>query len=157
MQQARSHSISGSWRSLAAMIAALAVAPAIARAQHVNGALGVTLTVLPPVTTQAVELLAFSVDRSGFARLETTAPVASSVSLIVMATVASSVDGAVPVEQAPMLVAERRPPEPRGCPPDSTRTCAPRSSYRVDLGRLPVGSGQHDATVRIAYLIVSGT
>src|SRR5688500_8182575 len=127
MQQARSHSFSGSWRSLAAMITALAVAPAIARAQHVNGALGVTLTVLPPVTTQAVEPLAFSVDRSGFARLETTAPVASSVSLIVMATVASSVDGVAPTAQAPVLVEEMRRQKSPACSPDSTRACAPRS------------------------------
>ena len=157
MQQARSHSISGSWRSLAAMITALVVAPAIARAQHVNGALGVTLTVLPPVTTQAVEPLAFSVDRSGFAKLETTAPVASSVSLIVMATVASSVDGVVPTAQTPVPVEEMRRRKASHCPPDSTRACAPRSSYRVDLGRLSAGSGPHDAKVRIAYLVVSGT
>ena len=157
MQQARSHSFPGSWRSLAAMITALVVAPAIARAQHVNGALSATLTVLPPVTTQAVEPLAFSVDRSGFAKLETTAPVASSVSLIVMATVASSVDGVVAAVQAPVLVEEMRPRKASQCPPDSTRACAPRSSYRVDLGRLSAGSGPHDTTVRIAYLVVSGT
>src|SRR5215207_8628510 len=104
MQQARSYSSSHSWRSLAVILTAFAVAPAIARAQQMNGALGVALTVLPPVRTQAIELRAFRVDRDGIARLEMTAPVASAVSLLVMATIASSGDGFVPVAQAPVLI-----------------------------------------------------
>ena len=157
MQRARSHSFSNSWRSLAATLAALVVAPSILWTQQVSGALGVALTVLPPVATRAVELLAFDVERDGVGRLETTAPAAGAVSLIVMATVASSADGCVPVAQAPVLVeADHRRLSP-GLSPASKRSRAPRMTYRVNLGRPPVGSESRDASVRISYLVVPGT
>jgi hypothetical protein len=157
MQRARSHSFSNSWRSLAVIVAALVVAPSILRTQQVSGALGVTLTVLPPVGTRTVELLAFDVERDGVARLETTAPAAGAVSLIVMATVASSADGFVPVAQAPVLVeASHRRPSP-GPAPASRRSRAPRMTYRVNLGPRPAGSDTRDASVRISYLVVPGT
>lgn len=156
MQQARSHSFSNAWRWLV-VLTALLVAPAVAPAQHMSGALGVTLTVLPPVGTQAVELVAFSVGRDGVARLETTAPVASPVSLIIMTTVASSVNGFLPIAQAPVLIEGTCRRDSRRAPPAAKRTCAPRLSYRLELGRLPLDSGSREAKVRISYLVVPGT
>jgi hypothetical protein len=157
MQQARFHSFSHSWRPLAVFLTALVVAPATVRAQQVSGALSVALTVLPPVRTQAVELLEFRVDRDGTARLETTAPAASSVSLLVMATVASSGDESRAVAQAPVLVEGTPDGHSLGALPASTTAPTPRLSYQVDLGRLPAGSGSREATLRISYLVVAGT
>ena len=157
MQQARSHSFSHSWRSLAVILTALVVAPAIVRAQEVSGALSVALTVLPPVRTQAIELLEFHVDRDGAARLETTTPAASSVSLLVMTTVTSSGDGSRAVPQAPVLVEGSHHGDSLGALPASRTSRTPRLSYQLDLGRSPAGSGSHEATVRISYLVVAGT
>ena len=157
MQQARFHSFSHSWRSLAVVLTALVVAPATVRAQQVSGALSVALTVLPPVRTQAVELLEFRVDRDGTARLETTAPAASSVSLLVMTTVASSEDGSRSVAQAPVLVEGTPDGDSLGALPASRTAPRSRLSYQVDLGRSLAGSRSREATLRISYLVVAGT
>lgn len=157
MQQAHSQSISTSRRVLAMMLMALATAPTVARAQDAGGSIGVSLTILPPVTTQAVQLLAFGVERDGTARLETTTPMESSTSLIVMTTVASSASGFVPIAQAPSLVRTTRRPEAPESLASSTDSPAPRLRYEVDLGRPQDGPAPRDASVRISYLVVAGT
>jgi hypothetical protein len=127
-----------------ALAAGLAVAavPALAQAQQVGGALGVSLTILKPVTTQAVRVTGFSVDRDGVARLETTAPTTAHASQLVMATVASSTSGFAPVEQAPALVAGAD---------DATRL-----SYRLNVGRATRDAGRA-VELRVQYLTVAGT
>jgi hypothetical protein len=116
--------------------------PALAGAQQVGGSLGVSLTILKPVTTQAVRVTGFTVDRDGVARLETTAPTTAHASQLVMATVASSTRDFAPVEQAPALVA--------------AADEATRLSYRLDVGR-PSGSADRAVELRVQYLTVAGT
>ena len=127
-----------------ALLAAFAVAatPAMAQGQQVGGALGVSLTILRPVTTQPVRVTGFSVDRDGVARLETTAPTSAHASQLVMTTVASSTSGFAPVAQAPALVAGAD---------DATRL-----SYRVNVGR-ENGEGGRPLELRVEYLTVAGT
>ena len=145
------------WRSLAPMLTALATAPASTEAQQVGGALGVSLTVLPPVSTSPVTLRSFRVDRDGIARFETTPPITGPASAIVMSTVSSSVSGFVPVAQPPALV--------RGTPrrlwrDGTTRTRDLRASpwrYEIELGPAPERSTSHDVSVRLTHLIVPGT
>jgi hypothetical protein len=154
---ARSRSTSGSWISGAAIVAALLAAPVAAWGQQVGGSIGVSLTVLQPVATTPVRLTAFSVDRNGIARLETTAPTSGPAAQVVMATVSSSASGFAPVEQTPALVEASRMGPSQSSAATSAAPAAARLSYRVDLGRAPVGSTSHDVTVRIAYLTVAGT
>jgi hypothetical protein len=127
-----------------AVLAGLAAAamPAMAGAQQVGGSLGVSLTILKPVTTQPVRVTGFSVDRDGVARLETTAPTTAHASQLVMTTVASSTRGFAPVEQTPALVAAAD---------DATRL-----SYRLDVGRAS-GSADRAVELRVQYLTVAGT
>ena len=148
---------SRAWPSLAAILASLATAPAITWAQHVGGALGVSLTVLPPAGTQRVDLISFHVARDGIARLETTAPIASSVSVIVMSTVSSSTNGFVPLAQAPALVnaTRRRERLEAATPPHNAR--APQLRYEVQLNPASLHSASHDVWVRITHLVVPGT
>lgn len=153
MQHARSHSFFGSWRWLAAIVAATVVAPASALAQQVGGALGVVLDVLPAPESQAVELFAFSMDRDGIGRLDMAAPANGSGSLHVMATVASSEVGADSVARAPLPIRATREEELTECPPASKSGCTSRLSYRVNLAG-SVGSKQREATVRISVLVV---
>lgn len=150
------HSRSRAWPSLAAILVALATAPAITWAQHL-GALGVSLTVLPPASTQPVALISFRVAGDGIARLETTAPIASSVSAIVMSTVSSSASGSVPLAQAPVLVNATH---PGTSPEDTTRphnSRAPQMRYQVELNPASAHAQSHDVSMHITYLIVPGT
>jgi len=146
--------------SLATILILLATAQRTARAQSVNGAISVSATIMPPIPTHALRLIAFRVERDGIGRLETAAPVAGSVSQIVMWTVSSSANGFAPVEQAPMLIEAA----PHGVSPAigtlSGRTSMVRVHCEVDLGATdgaPPGSTSREVTVRISYLIVPGT
>jgi hypothetical protein len=121
---------------------AIAAMPALAQSQQVGGALGASLTILKPVTTQPVRVTGFTVGRDGVARLETTAPTTAHASQLVMATVASSTSGFAPVEQIPALVAGAD---------DATRL-----SYRLDVGRAS-GEAGRPVELRIQYLTVAGT
>lgn len=148
---------SRAWPSLAAILVALATAPAITWAQHLGGALGVSLTVLPPASTQPVALLSFRVAGDGIARLETTAPIASSVSAIVMSSVSSSASGFVPLAQAPVLLNATHPRTPRE---DTTRlpnSRAPQMRYEVELEPAAAHAQSHNVSLRITYLVVPGT
>ena len=148
------------WRiPLTAMLMGLATAQPAAQAQGVNGAMAVSVTILPPIPTQATRLISFDMGRDGIGRLETTAPVARSVSQIVMWTVSSSANGFVPVEQAPMLIEATSLQDaqlatwPRESP-------SARLRYEVRLGGPagpPGNSSSRDVTVRVSYVIVPGT
>jgi hypothetical protein len=138
---------------LAAMLAVLPVSRPTAHAQNVSGALAVSATILPPAPSTETRLTAFTVGRDGVARLETTAPVATSASQIVMWSVSSSTNGFVPVAQPPMRIQAARRGEPE------TPTTA-RLRFGIDLGdtsSAPTDSSTRDVTVRIQYLIVPGT
>jgi hypothetical protein len=125
------------------------VLPADAAAQRVGGSIGVSLTILEPVTTRGVEVTGFRVDKDGRATLETTAPTTGQTSQLVMARVSSSANGFQPVEQAPVLVAgERR---------DAPARAASRMSYRVDVGGAGAAGAGRDVQLRIEYLAVAGT
>lgn len=121
-----------------------AAAPGAAKAQSVGGSIGVSLTILEPVTTRAVEVTGFRLDRDGRATLETTAPTSSKTSQLVMARVSSSANGFQPVAQAPVLL-----------PGD--RAGVPHLSYRVDVGHAAAASDARDVQLRIEYLAVAGT
>ena len=133
--------------ALAAILAG--VLPANAAAQRVGGSIGVSLTILEPVTTRGVEVTGFRVDKDGRATLETTAPTTGQTSQLVMARVSSSANGFQPVEQAPVLVAgDRR---------DAAASAASRMSYRVDVGGAGAAGAPRDVQLRIEYLAVAGT
>ena len=155
----RWHSLSDARLTLAAMLAVLAVAGRAAHAQSVNGSLAVAATILPPVPQQEIRLTAFNVARDGIAELETTAPVAGSVSQIVMWSVSSSANGFVSVEQAPMRIQATHAPESEA--PSSLRGMrAKRLRFGVDLGATSgtaIDSTSRNVTVRIHYLIIPGT
>ena len=144
-----------SWLSVAVLFTTVVAVPAAALAQRVSGVLGVSATVLPPIMTTAVNPFLLRLLPNGVARLETTAPFAGAVSLIVMSTVSSSANGFVPVAQPPFLVK----PTPRKELLEGTSGSneAPRWWYDVDLGPRQSRSEANDVTVRITYLIVPGT
>jgi hypothetical protein len=145
------------WPSLAVILTALATAPAITWAQQISGALGVSLVVLPPVSTQPVDVMSFRVDQDGIARLETTAPIAGSMSAIVMSTVSSSASGFVPQARAPALVNATCRPEWLEATIRPHYSRAPQLCHEVDLGPASVRSQSRDVSVRISYLVVPGT
>lgn len=145
------------WPSLALILTTLATAPAITWAQHLSGALGVSLVVLPPASTQPVDVISLRVDRDGIARLETTAPIAGAVSAIVVSTVSSWANGFVPLEQAPVLVRASRRREGDGDLSGPTDAPAPRLRFEVALDAEALHAGSHDVPVRITHLVVPGT
>jgi hypothetical protein len=130
----------GRWALVAGLL--LSAAPATARGQQVGGAIGVSLTVLQPVSTQPVRVTEFHVDRDGVAHLETTAPTSAHASQLVMATVASSASGFSPVPQSPALLA--------------ADAADARLSYRLQVGRA-TGGTQRPVELRVQYLTVAGT
>lgn len=133
-----------SWTTLiAALLLAVGVVAPEARAQRASGSIDVSLTVLPPVSTQAIRVTSFSVDRSGVARVETTAPISAQATQLVMARVSSSATGFVPQAQTPSMV-----------PAASTSS---RLRYLVNVGRAPRASETRDIALRVEYLAVAGT
>jgi hypothetical protein len=145
------------WRSLAVILAALAVAPMCAHGQSVSGAIAVSATVLPPDRARAPHLISFSVARTGIARFETAAPIAGVVSQIVMVTLSSPTNSFAPAVQAPTLVLATRDGNRVGAattPSDASPVR--RMCYEMDVGRPPVGSNVRAMSVRISYLIVPG-
>ena len=119
--------------------------------------MSVSLTVLPPVRTQTVDVLSFRVARDGHTRLETTAPIAGPVSMIVMSTVSSSTNGFVPVVQPPVLMnaTRRRGRFDAGALPHDAG--APRLRYDIEPGPAPVRTESPDVSIRITYLVIPGT
>jgi hypothetical protein len=149
----RWHSLPDARLLLAAMLAVLPMPWPAAHAQNVNGALAVSATILRPAPSTEARLTAFTVGRDGVARLETTVPIATSASQIVMWSVSSSTNGFVPVAQPPMRIQAAR----RGEPGLPTTT---RLRFGIDLGgtsNAPADSSMRDVTVRVHYLIVPGT
>ncbi|MDB4883558.1 MAG: hypothetical protein JWL95_2324 [Gemmatimonadetes bacterium] len=117
---------------------------AMAQATPASGSIGVSLTILQPVATRAVELLGFSVDRAGMARFQTSAPVSGPASQVVMTTVSSSLSSFAPAQQAPTLV--------------GTQAAPTTFSYLVHVGTPDRAAvGQRPVIVRIQYLAVAGT
>jgi hypothetical protein len=139
--------------TLAALIAlAMVGLPMRAQGQRVGGSIGVSLTVLEPVTTQSVEVTDFRVDRAGTATLETTAPTSGLASQVVMTRVASSANGFVPVRLAPVLLRGARSANAESS--SGTR----RMRYLVDVGQVASEAGTpRDVELRIEYLAVAGT
>ena len=155
----RWHSLSEARRTLAALLAMLAVARTAAHAQNVNGSLTVSATILPPVAMQRARLTSFSMVRGGIAQLEMTPPVPRSVSQIVMWSVSSSANGFVFVQQAPMLI-EAVHTQESDAPTSKRDMQATRVRFNVNLGATngsPIDSTSRNVTVRIHYLIVPGT
>ena len=114
-----------------------------AHGQRAGGSIGVSLTVLQPVTTQPVRLVSFDIGRNGVATLQTTTPATSPVSQIVMASVvresatstAAERDGAV---NAPMVASSAL-------------------RYTVDLGASRAEATREPVHLRLRYLTVAGT
>jgi hypothetical protein len=143
----RSHSMLRSM-TLFAALALFGATPSLVRAQRVGGSVGVSLTILQPVATQAVRVTSFSVDANGVARLETTAPTSGETSQLVMASVASSTNGFARVRQAPAVL--------RGAG-TATADAARRMSYLVNVGEPGSATQRRDVELRIEYLAVAGT
>ena len=144
----------------------LAATPQWARSQNLQagGSIGVSLTILQPVATRPVQLLAFSVDRSGIARIETSVPVTGPASQVVMTSVSSSTSDFVPVAQAPVLISGRQAERSGDAAATGQRVAADRASsparlaYVVDIGRQERGVvGQRAIQLRIQHLTVAGT
>jgi hypothetical protein len=130
-----------------ALALSVAVRPALAGAQSANGSIAVSLTVLQPVSTEAVKLIGVDVDRAGMARIAMTAPVSGPASQLVMTSVSSSTSRFVPVQQAPSTVRAR-----------SAVGAPMRFDYLVDVGtRHQNAAAQRPVEVRIQYLAVAGT
>jgi hypothetical protein len=115
-------------------------------AQNVGGSIGVSLTILQPVTTQAVQIVGFNVDRTGMATVETTSPVTGAATQLVMTNVSSSSSRFVPQQQASSLV--------RG--EQQQRTPA-RISYQVNVGKHVHGVDREPVQLLVQYLAVAGT
>jgi hypothetical protein len=155
----RWHSLSDARLTLAAMLAVLAIAWPAAHAQNVDGLLTVSATILPPVAKQVIRSTAFSVARNGSAQLETTAPVAGSVSQIVRWNVSSSAKESVSVDAAPMRIEAAHATE-SNLPTSLCGMPATRLRFGVELGATngsPIDSSSRYVTVCIHYLIVPGT
>jgi hypothetical protein len=101
----RSPSICRSIVLAVAIIAATGGSASMGHTQQLTGAIGVSLVILQPVTSQPVRVTGFTVGRGGVVRLETTVPTSARTSQVVMTRVASSSTGFAPEPQAPMLVA----------------------------------------------------
>jgi hypothetical protein len=137
------------WMTLAGLLAALVlvVGPRRAVAQRVGGSIGVSLTVLQPAGTRAVEVTRFSVARDGTASLRTTAPTTAPVSQLVMTRISSSANGFVSTMQAPALL--------RG---DGAADVAERElSYQLNVGRSSATGAPRDVRLRVEFLTVAGT
>lgn len=133
------------WTCLAWVL--IGLAPSVASGQRVGGSIGVSLTILEPVATRAVEVTGLRLRRDGTAVFQTTAPTAAQASQIVMTRVSSSTNGFVPVGQAPTLL--------RGA--GDADSAAQQMSYRVDVGRAATADAPRDVQLRIEYLAVAGT
>lgn len=102
--------------------------------------MGVSLTILQPVATQAVQF-SFTVNRAGIATLETTSPISGPASQLVMTSISSSASNHAPIQQKPAMV--------RG---------SSAQRYLVDVGTARNGdANQRPVEVRIQYLAVAGT
>ena len=113
------------------------------QSMRAGGEIGVSLTILRPVTTQAVSILSFDVDRNGFASVRTTAPAVGPVSHIVMATVSSASAGTTVAA-----------PARRGM----ATPASPALGYVVDLGSVPPADPAGEPVqLRLQYLTVAGT
>jgi hypothetical protein len=126
---------------------AFAVAPQRTAAQRVGGSLGVSLTVLQPVGSRAIEVTGFHVNRDGTASFRTTAPTAAQVSQLVMTRVLSSANAFAPASQRPAML----------CPDRAANAAECELSYRVDVGRSDAGGAPRDVQLRIEVLAVAGT
>ena len=135
--------------TLATLLAAIAtgVLPRVASAQRVAGSLGVALTVLPPVASQAVTITGFRIDRDGMASFRASVPTTSGSSQLVMTRVSSSADRFVSVRLLPDVV--RR--------PIATDTAARDMAYRIEVIRSPDGDAPHEVHLRVECLVVAGT
>jgi hypothetical protein len=134
-------------RAMLLAMLALAVAAQRTAAQHVGGSIGVSLTVLQPVGSRAVEVTGFQVGRDGTASLRTTPPTTAQVSQVVMTRISSSASGFVPAMQAPTLLRA-----------DHSADARERElSYRVDVGRPHTDGAPRDVQLRIEVLTVAGT
>jgi hypothetical protein len=151
----RTVSLASLSQALAAICMVFLAMPAVARAQSVSGALGVSATILPPDRSQPPRLLSVSVAHTGVAHLETAPPIAAAASQIVMVTLSSPTNSFAPVEQAPTLVKATRLTHETNAATDAIRTRV--QGYEVTVGRPSADSGAHVVSVRITYLIVPGT
>jgi hypothetical protein len=122
-------------------IALLFALASTARAQRTGGSIGVSLTILTPVATQAVRVLGFDVDRNGVATLQTSGPTSGPVSQIVMTS----------VERASATVSTSR-PTPALVPAGGAST-----RYLVDLGAHRSDARGEPVQLRLRYLTVAGT
>ncbi|PYP75106.1 MAG: hypothetical protein DMD35_22375 [Gemmatimonadetes bacterium] len=121
--------------------------PWVASAQHIGGAVGVSLTIVPPVAAPTVAVTALRIDRDGTATFRTTAPTIALASPLVMTRVSSSVNGFVPTRYMPALP----------CGTRETECTARGLRYHVDVGRSVDSTVQRDVHLRIEYLVVAGT
>ena len=124
-------------------IALLAGLGAEARSQRAGGSIGVSLTILQPLSTQPVQVVGFDVDRNGLATLQTTSPATAPVSQIVMASVErESPTGAVTRQDGA---------------PTTTMVASPALRYVVDLGAPRAVAARETVQLRLRYLTVAGT
>jgi hypothetical protein len=137
--------------ALQTLVAALlALQPESALGQRVGGAIGVSLTVLEPLATQAVEVTALRVGRDGIATVETTAPTTGPTSQLVMARV-TSFAGATEARRAAVVHYGNAVGAGDG------RRRGGRISHRIDVGRAAASAPIRDVQLRIEYLAVAGT
>jgi len=132
-------------RAASLAVALLLGSGSIAHAQSMRdgGSIGVSLTILPPVSTQPVRVIGFDVDRNGVATLQTTAPTSASVSQIVMASVVRETAGAATATAESPLA--------------PTMVASPDLRYVVDLGAPRATVARQPVQLRLQYLTVAGT
>lgn len=137
---------------LGLVVALISGSPATSHAQRAGGSIGVSVTILEPVATRAVEVTGFRLERDGRATLETTAPAAGRISQLVMARVWSSANGFQPAEEPPVLLGGDR-----GAEVAALDAGTQRMSHRVDVGRAAPGAKAREVQLRFEYLVVAGT
>ena len=135
--------------TLATLLATIAtgVLPRVASAQRVAGSLGVALTVLPPVASQAVTITGFRIDRDGMASFRASVPMTSGSSQLVMTRVSSSADRFVAVRLLPDVVRRSI----------ATEIATREVAYRIEVIRSADRDAPHEVQLRVECLVVAGT
>lgn len=127
----------------------IASAP-VASAQRADGAIGVSLTILPATAARNVVVTDERIESDGGATIRTSASMTTSASQLVMTRASASTDAFATTRHVPAAecVARERPCEVREVREVRYRTDARRPGHVV---------APQDVRLRVEYLVVAGT
>jgi hypothetical protein len=137
----RAPSVRRPWLLAAALIVTTGGAASVGRTQQVAGAIGVSLTILEPISAPPLRVTRVDLEGDGAARIETMLPASTKTSQLVMVRVSSSTTGFAPEPQPPVRIASSS---------DVTRV-----RCRVSVGRNRTTKGGRPTELRVEHLIVA--